>query len=59
MEGKVLVDGRWQNPASGDFIQVIDPSDGKEFSKIARAMPQMWILLLILLNLRWMVSWAG
>ena len=36
MEGKVLIDGRWQNPASGDFLQVIDPSDGKEFSKIAR-----------------------
>ena len=36
MEGKVLIDGSWQNPSSGDFLQVIDPSDGKEFSKTAR-----------------------
>ena len=36
MEGKVLIDGKWQNPESGDCLSVTDPSDGTEFSKIAR-----------------------
>ena len=36
MEGKVLIDGTWQNPESGDCLSVIDPSDGTEFAKIAR-----------------------
>ena len=36
MEGKLLINGKWENPVSGESLLVIDPSDGSEFSKIAR-----------------------
>ena len=34
-EGKVLIDGSWQNPESGETLPVMDPSDGSEFGRIA------------------------
>ena len=35
-EGKVLIDGNWQDPESGETLPVMDPSDGSEFGRIAR-----------------------
>ena len=35
-EGKILIDGKWQTPDSGETLPVIDPSDGCEFGRIAR-----------------------
>ncbi|MBC8259311.1 MAG: aldehyde dehydrogenase family protein [SAR324 cluster bacterium] len=35
-EAKILIDGTWINPASSETLPVIDPSDGNEFSRIAR-----------------------
>ncbi len=35
IEGKVLIDGTWQDPESGETLPVMDPSDGSEFGRIA------------------------
>jgi aldehyde dehydrogenase (NAD+) len=35
IEGKVLIDGNWQDPESGETLPVMDPSDGSEFGRIA------------------------
>ncbi len=35
IEGKVLIDGTWQEPESGETLPVMDPSDGSEFGRIA------------------------
>ena len=35
-EGKVLIDGNWQDPESGETLPVMDPSDGSEYGRIAR-----------------------
>ena len=35
-EGKILIDGKWLIPHSGETLAVIDPSDGCEFGRIAR-----------------------
>ena len=35
-EGKILIEGKWQTPDSGETLPVIDPSDGCEFGRIAR-----------------------
>ena len=35
-EGKVLIDGNWQDPESGETLPVMDPSDGREYGRIAR-----------------------
>ena len=35
-EGKILINGTWQTPDSGETLPVIDPSDGSEFGRIAR-----------------------
>ena len=35
-EGKVLIDGNWQNPESGETLPVMDPSDGSEFARMAK-----------------------
>ena len=35
IEGKVLIDGTWQEPESGETLPVFDPSDGCEFGRIA------------------------
>ena len=35
-EGKILIDGKWQNSSSGKTLPVIDPSDGKKIGFIAR-----------------------
>ncbi len=34
-EGKVFIDGNWQDPESGETLPVMDPSDGSEFGRIA------------------------
>ncbi|MEC8981664.1 MAG: aldehyde dehydrogenase family protein [SAR324 cluster bacterium] len=34
-EGKVFIDGNWQDPKSGETLPVMDPSDGSEFGRIA------------------------
>ena len=34
-EGKVFIDGNWQDPESGATLPVMDPSDGSEFGRIA------------------------
>ncbi|MBL8688337.1 MAG: aldehyde dehydrogenase family protein, partial [Rhodospirillaceae bacterium] len=36
MDGGVLIGGRWQAPASGATLPVVNPSDGEIFTKIAR-----------------------
>ena len=35
IEGKVLIDGTWQEPESGETLPAFDPSDGCEFGRIA------------------------
>ena len=35
-EGKVLIDGNWQDPESGVTLPVMDPSDGSEFARMAK-----------------------
>ncbi|SUZ74740.1 uncharacterized protein METZ01_LOCUS27594 [marine metagenome] len=35
-EGKILINGAWQTPDSGETLPVIDPSDGSEYGRIAR-----------------------
>ncbi|WP_238363886.1 aldehyde dehydrogenase family protein [Mesobacterium pallidum] len=35
-----LIDGRWQPPASGETLPVINPSDGAELGRIARGQAQ-------------------
>ena len=35
-EGKVLIDGNWQDPESGETLPVMDPSNGSEYGRIAR-----------------------
>lgn len=35
-EGKILVDGKWQDPESRETLPVVDPSDGREFGRIDR-----------------------
>ena len=35
-EGKVLIDGNWQDPESGETLPVMDPSDGSEFARMAK-----------------------
>ncbi len=35
-EGKVLIDGKWQDSSSGEILPSIDPSDGSQFGFIAR-----------------------
>ena len=35
-EGKVLIDGKWQDSSSGETLPAIDPSDGSQFGFIAR-----------------------
>ena len=35
-EGKVLIDGKWQDSSSGKTLPAIDPSDGSQFGFIAR-----------------------
>jgi len=35
IEGKVLIDGNWQDPESGETLPAFDPSDGCEFGRIA------------------------
>ncbi|RTZ87482.1 MAG: aldehyde dehydrogenase, partial [SAR324 cluster bacterium] len=35
-EGKILIEGKWKTPDSGETLPVIDPSDGCEFGRIAR-----------------------
>ena len=34
-DGKVLIDGEWQDSISGETLPVIDPSDGSQFGYIA------------------------
>ena len=34
-EGKVFIDGNWQDPESGETLPVMDPSDGSEFGRMA------------------------
>ena len=34
-EGKVFIDGNWQDPESGETLPAMDPSDGSEFGRIA------------------------
>ena len=34
-EGKVFINGNWQDPESGETLPVMDPSDGSEFGRIA------------------------
>ncbi|OIP09704.1 MAG: aldehyde dehydrogenase [Betaproteobacteria bacterium CG2_30_68_42] len=34
--GRVFIENSWQSPASGRTLSVIDPSDGREFARIAR-----------------------
>ena len=36
MDGGVLIGGKWQAPASGATLPVVNPSDGEIFTKIAR-----------------------
>ena len=36
MDGGVLIGGKWQAPASGATLPVINPSDGEAFGRIAR-----------------------
>ena len=36
MDGGVLIGGKWQAPASGATLPVVNPSDGEVFTKIAR-----------------------
>jgi aldehyde dehydrogenase (NAD+) len=33
--GKVLIDGNWRDPESGETLPIMDPSDGREFGRIA------------------------
>ena len=35
-EGKILIDGNWQDPESGETLPVMDPSDGSEFARMAK-----------------------
>jgi len=35
-EGKILIDGKWQDSSSGKLLPVIDPSDGNNIGFIAR-----------------------
>ena len=35
-EGKILIEGKWQTPDSGETLPVVDPSDGCELGRIAR-----------------------
>ena len=34
--GKVFINNRWEAPASGETIPVVDPSTGEVFTQIAR-----------------------
>ena len=34
--GKVFINNRWEEPATGETIPVIDPSTGEVFTQIAR-----------------------
>jgi len=35
-EGRCLIDGKWQAPAGGESLPVVDPSTGETFARIAR-----------------------
>ena len=35
-EAMHFIGGNWARPAEGDTIEVIDPSDGEPFARIAR-----------------------
>ena len=37
--GKCLLGGSWHPPAGGDSLPMVDPSDGREFGRIARGGP--------------------
>jgi aldehyde dehydrogenase (NAD+) len=35
-EGQVLIGGEWRPPLGGQVLPMVDPSDGKAFSSLAR-----------------------